>query len=155
MLRQVRSFSKLTAEGVTLVGSEMEHILESVLPARFGGTPLDYQLMEEEDGGGLTRVVLIVSPRVGVVDERAVIDAVLTALRGASLGTAVGGGLLGAAGALRVRRAEPIVTARGKLLPLHLGQRTPQAPSRGEEPGEGVVKARLLRWRSSLPVGSR
>jgi hypothetical protein len=132
VLRQIRSFSKLTAEGVTLVGSEMEHILESVLPARFGGTPLDYQLMEEEDGGGFTRVVLIVSPRVGVVDERAMIDAVLTALRGASLGTAVGGGLLSAAGALRVRRAEPIVTARGKLLPLHLGQRTPQAPSRDE-----------------------
>ena len=57
------------------------------------------------------------------------IEAVLAALRGASLGTAVGGGLLGAAGALRVRRAEPIVTARGKLLPLHLGQRTPPAPS--------------------------
>ena len=65
VLRHIRSFSKLTAEGVTLVGSEMEHILESVLPARFGGTSLDYQLMEEEDGGGLTRVVLIVSPRVG------------------------------------------------------------------------------------------
>ncbi|HEX2463997.1 MAG TPA: hypothetical protein VHR17_05165 [Thermoanaerobaculia bacterium] len=137
VLRHIRSFSKLTAEGVTLVGSEMEHILESVLPARFGGTPLDYQLMEEEDSAGLTRVVLIIAPRVGFVDEGAVIEAVLTALRGASLGTAVGGGLLSAAGSLRVRRAEPIVTARGKLLPLHLGQRTPQALSRVE----GEVRA--------------
>jgi hypothetical protein len=122
-LRHVRSFSKLTAEGVTLVGSEMEHILESVLPARFGGTPLDYQLMEEEDGAGLTRVVVIVSPRLGRIDESGVIEAILDGLRQASLGTAVGGGLLGAAGALRVRRAEPIMTARGKVLPLHLAQR--------------------------------
>ena len=68
-------------------------------------------------------MVVIVSPRVGPVDESAVVEAVLTGLRRASLGTAVGGGVLGAAGALRVRRAEPILTFRGKLLPLHLAQR--------------------------------
>jgi hypothetical protein len=122
-LRRIRSFSKLTAEGVTLVGSELEHVLESVLPARFGGSPLDYQLMEEEDGAGLTRIVAIVSPRLGTIDESAVIDTILAALRGASLGTAVGAGVVSATGALQVRRAEPIVTARGKLLPLHLAQR--------------------------------
>lgn len=44
-VRDVRSFGKLTAEGVTLVGSEMERILESELPSRFGGSPLDYQLL--------------------------------------------------------------------------------------------------------------
>jgi hypothetical protein len=38
-LRDIRSFRKLTGEGVTLVGSEMLHILEEVLPARFGGSP--------------------------------------------------------------------------------------------------------------------
>ena len=48
-LRHVRSFSKLTGEGITLVGSDMVRILEEVLPARFGGSPLDYQLLEEED----------------------------------------------------------------------------------------------------------
>jgi hypothetical protein len=122
MLRHVRSFGKLTAEGVTLVGSELEQILESVLPGRFGGTPLDYQLMEEEDEAGLTRVVVLVSPRLSGIDEAAVVAAVLEGLHDASLGTAIGGGLLGAAGALRVRRAEPVVTARGKLLPLHLSQ---------------------------------
>jgi hypothetical protein len=126
-LRHIRSFSKLTAEGVTLVGSELEHVLESVLPARFGGTPLDYQLMEEEDSAGLTRIVVIVSPRLGSIDESAVIEAILTALRCASLGTAVGAGMVGATGALRVRRTEPIVTARGKLLPLHLAQRMQSA----------------------------
>jgi hypothetical protein len=131
-LRHIRSFGKLTAEGVTLVGSEMEHILESVLPARFGGTALDYQLMEEEDGAGLTRIVVVVSPRVGPIDESAVIETILGSLRDGSLGTAVGAGLVGAAGTLRVRRAEPIVTARGKLLPLHLAPRMRSAAS-GDE----------------------
>ena len=37
-LREVRSYSKLTGEGVTLIGDEMIHLLEHVLPARFGGS---------------------------------------------------------------------------------------------------------------------
>ena len=44
-IRDVRSFKKLTAEGMTLVGSEMEQVLEYDLPARFGGSALDYQLV--------------------------------------------------------------------------------------------------------------
>src|SRR5262249_39283040 len=47
-LRDIRSFHKLTGEGVTLIGSQMVRILEDVLPAKFGGSPLDYQLIEEE-----------------------------------------------------------------------------------------------------------
>src|SRR5207248_5736504 len=72
-LRQIRSFRKLTGEGVTLVGSEMVHILEEVLPSRFGGSPLDYQLVEEEDEQGFTRLGLVVSPRIEIADEAAVI----------------------------------------------------------------------------------
>lgn len=47
-LREIRSFHKLSGEGMTLVGSEMITILEEVLP-RFRGSPLDHQLLEEED----------------------------------------------------------------------------------------------------------
>src|SRR5581483_11919655 len=64
-LREIRSVSKLTGEGVTLVGSDLETVLEEELPRRFGGSPLDYQLVEEESARGFTRVVLRVSPRVG------------------------------------------------------------------------------------------
>src|SRR4030095_15477675 len=38
--------------GVTLVGGEMSEIMERVLRERFGASPLDYQLMEEEDEQG-------------------------------------------------------------------------------------------------------
>src|SRR5581483_10270684 len=79
-VREVRSFRKLTGEGVTLVGSELLRVLEEVLPARFGGSPLDYQLLEEEDAQGFTRLVLLVSPSVPLAEEADVIQVVLEAL---------------------------------------------------------------------------
>lgn len=120
-LRNVRSFKKLTAEGVTLVGSEMEHVLECELPARFGGTALDYQLAEEEDELGFTRISIIVSPSVPIEDEQAVIDAVLRGLEKASISADLAVRLWNEAGSIRVRRAEPIVGSRGKVLPLRSG----------------------------------
>jgi hypothetical protein len=119
-LRMVRSYRKLTGEGVTLVGSEMVRILEEVLPARFGGSPLDYQLIEEEDGRGFTRLSLVISPRVRVDDEGAVVDAVLAALAGGSDAADSARSLWAQAGTFQVKRMDPVLTARGKLMPLHL-----------------------------------
>jgi hypothetical protein len=119
-LRHIRSFRKLTGEGVTLVGSEMERVLDEVLPARFGGTPLDYQLAEEEDERGFTRLAIRVSPRVQLDDEQAVIDAVLAALRRSSAAADMAAATWAQAGTLRVRRAEPVSTRVGKLMPLHI-----------------------------------
>ena len=124
-LRGIRSFSKLTGEGVTLVGSEMISILEEVLPARFGGGPLDYQLLEEEDEQGFTRLSLLISPRVGAVDEQSVIDTVLESLR-RSISANLTWAIWSQTKILRVKRMEPIWTARGKLMPLHLLQRSEQ-----------------------------
>ncbi len=118
-VRDVRSFGKLTAEAVTLVGSEMEHVLETVLPARFGGTSLDYQLAEEEDEQGFTRICLYVSPSVQIEDESALVAAVLEGLSTASISTDLAARLWNQAGAFRVRRIEPHVGARGKVLPLY------------------------------------
>lgn len=134
-LRQVRSFSKLTGEGGTLIGSEMIRILEEVLPDRFGGSALDYQLLEEEDEDGFTRLSLLVHPKIQIEDEETVIDTVLDALRQRS--TAPGQGGLAAemtrntwkqAETLRVKRMAPILTGHGKMMPLHV-DRTPKASS--------------------------
>jgi hypothetical protein len=113
-LRHIFSFSKLTSEGVTIMGSEMIHLLEEVLPARFGGTPLDYQLTETEDAQGFTRLTLLVSPRVDVRDETLLVEAINSALS-TRIRTH-----LAEAKAVRVQRAEPVWTDRGKLLPLNL-----------------------------------
>jgi hypothetical protein len=112
----VFSFGKLTGEGVSLVGTDVQEILESVLPRRLGGTPLDYQLAEEEDARGYTRVVLVVSPRVAHGDAE-ILDAFLTALGAGPLADDVRSIWRGA-GTMLVRRAEPIATAAGKVLPL-------------------------------------
>jgi hypothetical protein len=129
-LRDIRSFQKLTGEGVTLIGSDMVRILEEVLPSRFGGSPLDYQLLEEEDGEGFTRLSLIISPRVDLPDEDLVIDAVLEELGNGDAAADISRAVWDQAGTLRVRRTEPLLTARGKLLPLHMVTRGGASGSR-------------------------
>jgi hypothetical protein len=114
-VRDVRSFKKLTAEGVTLIGSEMEHVLESELPARFGGSALDYQLVEEEDEQGFTRIAIVVSPRVQLASEQELLAAVLEGLERASISADLAVRLWNQTGAIRVRRAEPDVGPRGKV----------------------------------------
>lgn len=115
-LRDIYSYRKLTGEGVTLVGSTMLRVLDEVLPARFGGTTLDYQLVEEEDERGFTRMTLVVSPSVHASDA-ALEDAVLDALDEDPV--AIGArSIWRQTGALRVERRTPEVTMRGKIVPL-------------------------------------
>src|SRR5207244_10868103 len=74
-LRQIRSYEKLTSEGVTFLGTELIRLVEEVLPARFGGSATDYQLVEEEESG-LPRVSIVIDPRLGEVNHVAVVSAV-------------------------------------------------------------------------------
>lgn len=121
-LRDIRSYSKLVGEGVTLIGNELLGILETVLPARFGGSALDYQLLEQEDEKGFTRLYLVISPRVrlGVADEGRVIQVMLNALRDSSPMADAARTIWQNAQTVQIKRMEPILTARGKLLPLHI-----------------------------------
>jgi hypothetical protein len=121
-IRHIRSFRKLTGEGVTLVGSEMVHILEEVLPARFGGSPLDYQLLEEEDEQGFTRLSLLVSLKIEIKDEKEVTKTVLQALGKGSFSADLARAIWTQAGSLRVKRMNPTWTAGGKLMPLQLSR---------------------------------
>jgi hypothetical protein len=126
-LRNIRSVGKLTTEGVSMLGSEMTHILEEVLPARFGGTALDYQLLEEEDATGLTRLSLLVHPDIPVADESRVVEAVLDAMSRASLGSEAARQVWSRTNTLRVRRLRPLLTAHGKMKPVHKARRTTDA----------------------------
>jgi hypothetical protein len=120
-VRGIRSFRKLTGEGVTLVGTDMIRILEEVLPGRFGGGPTDYQLREEEDERGLTVLSLLVSPQIGPVEDGAVREAVFRALGHLGPASDLARATWQAARSLRVRREAPVWTGHGKLMPLHLG----------------------------------
>jgi hypothetical protein len=124
-LREIRSYSKLLGEGVTLIGNDMVHILEHVLPARFGGSAFDYQLSEEEDEKGITRVYLVISPRITIREDTEVIEALHAALRSSSPAAGVASTVWKQAQTIRVKRAEPVWTARGKLMPLHIHRSNP------------------------------
>src|SRR4029079_4609632 len=105
-------------EGITLVGSDLLRVMEEVLPARFGGSPLDYQLVEEEDANGFTRMILLVSPELQIADEGEPVRILLEALGKGELRADVARSLLAAAGSVRVRREKPVANSRGKLPPF-------------------------------------
>jgi hypothetical protein len=134
-LRQIRSYAKLSGEGVILIGTEMVRIIEEVLPAHFGGTPLDYQMMEQEDEQGLTRIYLLISPRVEIEDESAVIDVMLNALRQSSSMADAARALWQHTQTIQIKRAEPVWTGRGKLMPLHIGRHPGDVVPRKESDG--------------------
>jgi hypothetical protein len=117
-IRQVRSARKLTGEGITLVGSDITRIMEEVLPARFGGSTLDYQLVEEEDPSGFTRMTLLVSPDVAIADDSEPVRVLLEALGNGELRADVARSVLSAAGSVRMRRERPVPSSRGKLPPF-------------------------------------
>ncbi len=69
-LHTIRSYEKLTSEGMSFLGGDLLSLVEHVLPARFGGGPTDYQLVEREREG-LPKVSLVVSRVVGQVERGA------------------------------------------------------------------------------------
>ena len=127
-IHQVRSYEKLTSQGVMFMDSMLHELLEDVLPARFGGGPIDYQLVEEEEDG-IPRVSVLVSPRLGPVDEAAVVDIVLKSLSFADWSRR-GANLWRQSDTLRVRRQEPYATTSGKVLPLHILNPSADSPPR-------------------------
>jgi hypothetical protein len=118
-VQSVRSFEKLTAGGMTFLDTDVIRVLEEVLPARIGGRPLDYQLVEDESDDGRPRVRLLVSPAVGVVDPGAVSAAFLAAMTEASPTEALMAMQWRQAGLPIVERREPYVTPGGKILHFH------------------------------------
>ena len=123
-LGNIRSYEKLTGEGVTFVDTDFVRILERDLPQSFGGRSTDYQLMEEEDERGFTRLHLLVSPGVGKVNEAAVLEKFMGLLRQSEASpeswAQSGVEMWRQSGMVRIRREEPVSTASGKVLPFHL-----------------------------------
>jgi hypothetical protein len=118
-LHAIRSFEKLTSGGMAFHDADVLRILEEVLPARFGGGPTDYQLLEAESPDGEPRLALLVHPAVGDADAKAVAEAFLTALGASSPGARVMAHAWRGLVALDVVRAAPRMTESGKILHLH------------------------------------
>jgi hypothetical protein len=119
-LHTIRSYEKLTSEGMNYYYGDLFDVLESLLPASFGGGPGDYQLVEEEDENGRTRLTLVVDPGVGSIDESAVVARLAQELAAGDWARRFMTGVWKDAGAFRIRRAAPHASPRGKILPLHI-----------------------------------
>jgi hypothetical protein len=130
-LHTIRSFEKLTAGGMTILDTDVIRILEELLPARFGGTAVDYQLVEDQAAPGESRLRLLVHPRVGPVDPGTVTRLFLDTLGAGSPSARIMGLAWDGAGTLRVERRPPLTAGSGKVLHLHadgVGGAVPAAP---------------------------
>jgi len=117
-LRDIRSFEKLTVAGITLHAGDLIRVLEEALPARFGGDALDYQLIEGEDASGLPTLALRIDPRLGEIDPKVALDALLAVLASGPPVHAVMAKMLRQSVALSLERGPPL-RRRGKALHVH------------------------------------
>jgi hypothetical protein len=126
-LHAIRSQEKLTAWGMSLLDGDVVRVLEEVLPARFGGGPTRYQLVEDAAPDGAPRLRLLVHPAVGPVDEARVIATFLEAIAAGAGAERIVSLVWRQADAVRVERRPPITTASGKVHHVHVsfGPRPP------------------------------
>lgn len=118
----IRSFEKLTGEGMTFYGTDLMRIVEDILPSKFGGSSLDYQLVEKEGPNGITQNIIYVDPKVGTIDEGELIKTILCEVRKGSDSKNVMAQIWLQAGTIQVRRQPPVITKAGKFYPLHISK---------------------------------
>jgi hypothetical protein len=121
-LHHIRSFEKLTSEGMNYFYGDLFEIFEKTLPAEFGGGLGDYQLVEEEDDNGQTRLTLRVHPNVLNLNEGGLLLRLQEELAKGSRGKEFQTKLWQDAGTFRIRREVPHSSPRGKILPLHIAR---------------------------------
>lgn len=128
-LHHIRSFEKFTSEGMNFFYGDLYELFESVFPSEFGGGPGDYQMREEEDKTGQTRLTLVVHPEVKALDERRILARLKAELSMRSRGDRFMTDVWTNAGTFKLERAVPYASPRGKILPLHMTAREASRPS--------------------------
>jgi hypothetical protein len=121
-LSNIRSYEKMTGEGVTFVDTDFIRIIERDLPEKFGGKSTDYQLVEKEDSRGFTHLQLLVSPRIGDVQQTEILERFLNLLGRAEDSpdswSQSGMDMWKQSNMVQIVREYPIATASGKVLPF-------------------------------------
>jgi hypothetical protein len=117
LLSQVRSFDKLTGEGMSLLGSTLEEILGELV-LRAGGGPDDFQFWEEADQQGLARLIITISPRISNVKQSQFLKEILQKLKEKNPAGGIAAEFWQQAGTLEIVRAEPVISKGFKLIPV-------------------------------------
>jgi hypothetical protein len=118
-MHTIRSFEKLTSEGIHIAGSDLMKLLEEILPRTYGGGANDYQIVEDERSG-LPQVSLVISPSVGPLETEAVIRTVLDFLGTRSSANELTTEYWRQGGTLQVVRRDPYTTPASKVQALHI-----------------------------------
>ncbi|HEY1373000.1 MAG TPA: hypothetical protein VGH50_11065 [Candidatus Binatia bacterium] len=124
-VHRIRSYEKFTSEGMNYFYGDLFELMEKTFPAEFGGAVGDYQLVEEEDRNGQTRLSLRVQPDIPNLDEARLLRRLHEELGKEHWANQFQMRVWREAGTLRIRREAPHMSLRGKILPLHIdrGQR--------------------------------
>jgi hypothetical protein len=120
----IRSYEKLTGEGVTFVDTDFLNIIEKILPEKFGGSSTDYQLVEIEQNGGLNKLKLLVNPKIPLIDENALKKTFINQLKNSKISpeswTQSGTAMWEQIDMVMVERREPVQTKSGKIIPFFI-----------------------------------
>lgn len=116
-LHTIRSYEKVSGEGMYVLGAELASLVDHFLPQRFGGAPTDYQFVHERRDG-LNRVRMVISPRVGPLETEQIRNAVLKQISAASRGSRMKSQIWASGDVLTVERGEPASTAAAKIPPV-------------------------------------
>ena len=119
-LHRIRSYEKFTSEGMNYFYGDLFELMEKIFPSEFGGAIGDYQLVEEEDGNGQTRLTLRVHPDVPSLDEERLLRRLEQELGKEHWINQFQTRVWQEAGTLRIKREIPHSSLRGKILPLHI-----------------------------------
>jgi hypothetical protein len=124
-VQRIRSYEKFTSEGMNYFYGDLFELMEKTFPSEFGGAVGDYQLVEEEDHNGQTRLSLRVHPDIPNLDEARLLRRLHDELGKDHWAKQFQMRVWRDAGTLRIRRETPHSSLRGKILPLHIdrGQR--------------------------------
>jgi hypothetical protein len=117
-IRNISSFEKLTIGGMALLDADVARTLEDTLPAKFGGGPTDYQLVEETTGAE-PRLRLLVRPSVGPLDLARVAETFYETIGKGNGVERIAAEQWRRLNVLRVERAHPLTTPIGKVLHVH------------------------------------
>jgi hypothetical protein len=110
---------------MTLFGIDLARIVEQVLPDMFGGTSIDYQVLEEEEDGS-TFITIVARPQLGELDENEVIEVVLNELRKGNDSYRMASEIWLRTKTIRVKRMSPVTTPGMKLPPVYTLKATNQ-----------------------------
>jgi hypothetical protein len=105
-LSGVRSYEKITVEGVTVLTAELDGIIGAEVE-KAGGPPDSYQFWETQDPSGLNRLIISVSPEVPELDENKLIEGIIAALRSGGPRKAMAAEFWGQAASFKVIREYP------------------------------------------------